>query len=56
MLAWLQELRQGGGFDYAGCLSLPRLLSYKSRAPPPLTLVILLHKTNWDTEAELVAA
>lgn len=44
MLAWLQELRQGGGFDYAGCLSLPRVLSYKSRAPAPLTLVILLHK------------
>ena len=31
MLAWLQELRQGGGFDYAGCVSLPRVLSYKSK-------------------------
>ena len=31
MLAWLQELRQGGGFDYAGCISLPRVLSYKSK-------------------------
>ena len=28
MLAWLQELRKGGGFDYAGCISLPRLLTY----------------------------
>ncbi|BDA48086.1 Fructan 6-exohydrolase [Coccomyxa sp. Obi] len=27
MLAWLQELRTGGAYDYAGCLSLPRLLS-----------------------------
>ena len=29
MLAWLQELRDGagGGFDYAGCLSLPRVLT-----------------------------
>ncbi len=27
LLAWLQELRKGGGFDYAGCLSLPRELS-----------------------------
>ena len=24
LLAWLQELRRGGGFDYAGCLSLHR--------------------------------
>ena len=31
MLAWLQELRQGGAFDYAGCISLPRVLSYKSK-------------------------
>ncbi|KAL3142936.1 hypothetical protein ABBQ38_003221 [Trebouxia sp. C0009 RCD-2024] len=30
MLAWLQELRQGGAFDYAGCISLPRVLSYKN--------------------------
>lgn len=29
MLAWLQELRTGGGFDYAGCISLPRVLTYK---------------------------
>ena len=29
MLAWLQELRKGGGFDYAGCISLPRVLTYK---------------------------
>ena len=27
MLAWLQELRRAGGFDYAGCLSVPRRLS-----------------------------
>lgn len=26
MVAWLQELREGGGFAYAGCLSVPRLL------------------------------
>jgi len=29
MLGWLQELRKGGGFDYAGCISLPRVLTYK---------------------------
>ncbi|KAK9807040.1 hypothetical protein WJX72_011542 [[Myrmecia] bisecta] len=29
MLAWLQELRKGGGFDYAGCLSLPRVLALR---------------------------
>ena len=29
MLAWLQELRKGGGFDYAGCLSLPRVLNLR---------------------------
>lgn len=29
MLAWLQELRSGGGFDYAGCLSVPRHLSLR---------------------------
>lgn len=27
MLAWLQELRKGGSWDYAGCLSAPRVLS-----------------------------
>jgi sucrose-6-phosphate hydrolase SacC (GH32 family) len=26
MVAWLQDLRQGGSFDYAGCLSVPRVL------------------------------
>ena len=29
MLGWLQELRKGGVFDYAGCISLPRVLTYK---------------------------
>ena len=29
MLAWLQELRKGGAFDYAGCISLPRVLTYR---------------------------
>ncbi len=29
MLAWAQELRSGGGFDYAGCLSLPRVLTMR---------------------------
>ena len=45
MLAWLQELRGGasGGFDYAGCLSLPRVLtlqgrSHSCRQPPPPVL------------------
>lgn len=33
MLAWLQELRTGGAFDYAGCISLPRVLSYKGALP-----------------------
>ena len=33
MLAWLQELRRGGGFDYAGCLSLPRCLSLRGERP-----------------------
>lgn len=32
MLAWLQELRTGGAYDYAGCLSLPRLLSLKGES------------------------
>ena len=27
MVAWLQELRKGGAWDYAGCLSVPRVLS-----------------------------
>ena len=27
MVAWLQELRKGGAWDYAGCLSMPRRLS-----------------------------
>lgn len=27
MVAWLQELRKGGLYDYAGCLSVPRILS-----------------------------
>lgn len=27
MVAWLQELRKGGPFDYAGCLSVPRVLT-----------------------------
>ncbi|KAK9839842.1 hypothetical protein WJX81_005428 [Elliptochloris bilobata] len=42
MLAWLQELRGGGascGFDYAGCLSLPRVLTLQGarlhQAPAP---------------------
>lgn len=33
MFAWLQELRKGGGFDYAGCLSLPRVLSLRGNNP-----------------------
>ena len=33
MLAWLQELRRGGGFDYAGCLSVPRRLSLCGERP-----------------------
>lgn len=31
MVAWLQELRKGGSFDYAGCLSVPRLLSLEGQ-------------------------
>ena len=27
LLAWLQELRSCGGFNYAGCLSIPRLIT-----------------------------
>lgn len=34
MLAWLQELRSGGGFDYAGCLSLPRVLTLQGALKP----------------------
>ena len=33
MVAWLQELRKGGGFDYAGCLSVPRLLHLQGFDP-----------------------
>ena len=29
MFGWLQELRKGGGFDYAGCLSVPRVLTHQ---------------------------
>ena len=29
LVAWEQELRSGGGFDYAGCLSLPRVLTLR---------------------------
>lgn len=36
MLGWLQELRKGGGFDYAGCISLPRILTYKGTTHNPL--------------------
>jgi len=25
----MQELRKGGGFDYAGCLSVPRLITLR---------------------------
>ena len=32
MVAWLQELRKGGGFDYAGCLSVPRLLTLQGES------------------------
>jgi hypothetical protein len=31
MVAWLQELRKGGGFDYAGCLSTPRVLTLQGK-------------------------
>lgn len=36
MLAWLQELRGDarGGFDYAGCLSLPRVLTLQGGSHP----------------------
>ena len=29
LVAWEQDLRSGGGFDYAGCLSLPRVLTLR---------------------------
>lgn len=35
MVAWLQELREGGGFAYAGCLSVPRLLHLAGDIPHP---------------------
>ena len=39
LMAWLHEARAGGGFDYAGCLSLPRVLSLRGgrlcQAPAP---------------------
>ena len=35
LLAWLQELRRGGGFDYAGCLSIPRELSLQGAHSNP---------------------
>ena len=40
MLAWLQELRKGGSWDYAGCLSAPRVLSLQGGG---LTCVHTLH-------------
>ena len=33
MLGWLQELRKGGQWDYAGCLSAPRVLSQQGLLP-----------------------
>ena len=27
MWTWLQELRKGGVFDYAGCIGVPRILT-----------------------------
>ena len=35
LLAWLQELRKGGGFDYAGCLSIPRELALQGAPSNP---------------------
>ena len=32
MLAWLQELRSGGTYKYAGCLSVPRVLTLRGQA------------------------
>ena len=43
MLGWLQELRKGAGFDYAGCISLPRVLSYKGKL---VTLPLVTRSTH----------
>ncbi|KAK9850814.1 hypothetical protein WJX84_008045 [Apatococcus fuscideae] len=29
MWTWLQELRKGGAFDYAGCIGIPRILTLR---------------------------
>ncbi len=34
MVAWLQELREGGGFDYAGSLSVSHLMHLTGEGPP----------------------
>ncbi|KAK9867678.1 hypothetical protein WJX84_009640 [Apatococcus fuscideae] len=43
MWTWLQELRKGGAFDYAGCIGIPRILTLRSdgrihQAPVPEVL------------------
>ena len=50
MLAWLQELRQGGGFDYAGCISLPRVLSYKSKPLHRTAQLVLVSSCSWASD------
>ena len=48
MWGWLQERRKVGSYDYAGCLSLPRMLylcgnrliQVRGRLPPPLSACI----------------
>lgn len=33
MWTWLQELRKGGTFDYAGCIGIPRILTLRPGKP-----------------------
>lgn len=45
MLGWLQELGARGassGFDYSGCLTLPRVLSRRGAALPRSHFVTLI--------------
>ncbi len=54
MLAWLQELRSGGAYDYAGCLSLPRLLSLQGHYSS--VLYSIPHNQGYPKELEITIA
>ena len=53
MLAWMQELRSAQGRLYAGCLSLPRLLTLRGRPAPWLVCMLAVLCTQ-AAHAELI--